>query len=171
VDPGTRPDAGSEAAPSLDSAGAPEVSRRLGSGPRRISQWGAVGNRLPRVLIVDDDETTREMYGWSMRALGWVVEEVANGQDALFAAALFEPDVLVMDLDLPVLDGIEATRILKDHEYTKHIPIVACTGLGDRARAEARQAGCSAIAVKPFPPEQLRSLIEALVAGRHEAEG
>ena len=119
----------------------------------------------PRVLIVEDNDTTREMYAWSMRAAGWLVEEAANGEAALYAAALFEPDVIVMDLRLPVLDGVEVTRRLKETELTRHIPIVACSAL-DRAAADALNAGCSAFVTKPCPPEDLRALVESLARNR-----
>lgn len=91
----------------------------------------------------------------------WLVEEAANGEAALYAAALFEPDVIVMDLRLPVLDGVEVTRRLKETELTRHIPIVACSAL-DRAAADALNAGCSAFVTKPCPPEDLRALVESL---------
>ncbi len=146
-----------------DSSGPP---RKHGSGPGRFSDSPKSGFRLqPRVLIVEDNDTTREMYAWSMRAAGWLVEEAANGEAALYAAALFEPDVIVMDLRLPVLDGIEATRRLKETELTRHIPIVACSAL-DRAEAEAKNAGCSAFVTKPCPPEDLRVLVESLARNR-----
>jgi two-component system cell cycle response regulator DivK len=141
-----------------DSSGA---SRRHGSGSGGLSDSPPSGFRLrPRVLIVEDNDTTREMYAWSMRAAGWIVEEAVDGEAALYAAALFEPDVIVMDLRLPVLDGIEATRRLRVTELTRHIPIVACSALN---RAEdAKNAGCSAFVTKPCPPEDLRALVESL---------
>jgi CheY-like chemotaxis protein len=146
-----------------DSSGA---SRRHGSGAGRLSDSPKSGFRLrPRVLIVEDNDATREMYAWSLRAAGWHVEEAANGAAALYAAALLEPDVIVMDLRLPVLDGIETTRRLKETELTRHIPIVACSAL-DRAAADALNAGCSAFVTKPCPPEDLRALVESLARNR-----
>src|SRR5258708_30085721 len=86
---------------------------RGGQGPAHRGPPGS-GTRLrPRVLLVDDDEDTREMYAWCMRAAGWIVETAADGADALLLAPVFEPDVIVMDLHLPTVDGIEATRRLK----------------------------------------------------------
>jgi CheY-like chemotaxis protein len=146
-----------------DSSGA---SRRHGSGPGSLSDSPKSGFRLqPRVLIVEDNDSTREMYAWSMRAAGWRVEEAANGEAALYAAALLQPDIIVMDLRLPVLDGIEATRRLKETELTRHIPIVVCSAL-DRAAADALSAGCSAFVTKPCPPEDLRALVERLARNR-----
>jgi two-component system, cell cycle response regulator DivK len=116
------------------------------------------------VLIVDDNEDTREMYAWCLRAAGWFVETVANGADALCAAPAFEPDVIVMDLGLPVVGGLDAIERLKREEDTKHVPIVALTGYTTRER-EARAAGSDAFVVKPCEPDALRELLEAIVTG------
>jgi two-component system cell cycle response regulator DivK len=121
------------------------------------------------VLIVDDDHDTREMYAWCMRAAGWNAEAVADGAEALFVAADFAPDVIVMDLRLPVIDGLQATRRLKEDPLTRKIPVVAISG-GDRSQTEALAmvAGCEAFVPKPCPPEDLRALLERLVAGRDD---
>jgi CheY-like chemotaxis protein len=104
------------------------------------------------------------MYAWCLRASHWVVEEAASGEEALFVAPTFRPDVIVMDIRLPGLDGLQATRWLKQHRTTKHIPIVACTGV-ERSRAEPRaiEAGCDDIVEKPCSPESLRNLLESFI--------
>jgi CheY-like chemotaxis protein len=121
------------------------------------------------VLLVDDDEATRELYAWCLRAAGWIVEGVASGEDALLAARLFEPDVNVMDLRLPVIDGLEATRQPKSSDVTRDIPIVACSGFDlERAENLARQAGCDAFVAKPCAPDDLRALVERLLTRRQD---
>ncbi len=116
------------------------------------------------MLLVDDDESTRELYAWSLRAAGWIVEGVASGEDALLAARLFEPNVIVMDLRLPVVDGLEATRRLKASDVTKDIPVVAFSGFDlEQADRLARQAGCDAFVAKPCAPDDLRALLEKLL--------
>jgi two-component system cell cycle response regulator DivK len=124
------------------------------------------GTRLrPRVLLVDDDQDTREMYAWCLRAAGWIVETAADGDGALLLASTFEPNVIVMDVRLPTVDGIEATRCLKASDLTKGIPIVACSGLDwPWADSLARQAGCEEFVAKPCSPEELRTLLDHLVA-------
>jgi CheY-like chemotaxis protein len=119
------------------------------------------------VLIVDDDFETREMYAWCMKAAGWFVQTVANGAEALIAAPEIEPDVIVMDLHLPVLNGLDAIRRIKLEEATKHVPIVACTGFDRRSsEIEAKDAGCEEFVAKPCEPEALRNLLQTLVARR-----
>jgi two-component system cell cycle response regulator DivK len=140
---------------------APPSRRDQGSGARR-PVTGA--RRRHAVLLVDDDVDTLELYAWSLRAAGWHVEAVPNVAEALFLAADFAPDVIVMDLRLPVIDGVEAARWLKADPRTTHIPIVAISGI-DRQRGEAlaTEAGCEAFVAKPCVPEELRGLLESLV--------
>jgi two-component system cell cycle response regulator DivK len=120
-----------------------------------------------RALIVDDDEDSLELYAWCMRAAGWLVDGAANGEEALFLAGYFAPDVIVMDLRLPGMDGLEATRRLRAAPHTRHIPIVALSAM-DRRLAEtlAMEAGCESFVAKPCPPESLRAFLENMVAGR-----
>jgi two-component system cell cycle response regulator DivK len=136
--------------------------RRVGSGPRRSKATGTLAR--PRVLIVEDHEDTSEMYAWCMRAAGWIVEVVHDGQEALTAASEFAPDVIVMDLRLPVLDGLDAARLLKSDPDTRPIPIVGCSGVdGRHAETLAMDAGCDRFVAKPCPPEDLRALLEDIV--------
>jgi CheY-like chemotaxis protein len=140
--------------------------------PRRRHRERGAGRSLdtgirprPRVLIVDDDEDTRELYAWCMRAAGWAVELAANGAQGLLVAVVPEPDVIVMDLHMPVLGGLDAIRRLKCDEATKHVPVVACTALDPRSsEVEARNAGCDEFVAKPCEPEALRDLLETMVA-------
>jgi two-component system cell cycle response regulator DivK len=107
------------------------------------------------------------MYAWCMRAAGWTVAEVADGFEALTAANEFDPHAIVMDLHLPVIDGVEAIRRLKSDAHTMHIPIVACTGIRrSHAEDEARAAGCDEFIRKPCMPDELCEVLESLVAGR-----
>jgi CheY-like chemotaxis protein len=116
------------------------------------------------VLIVDDDQDTRELYAWCMRAAGWFVQAVENGAEALLAAPEFGPDVIVMDIRMPVLGGLDAIREIKRAEATKDIPVVACTAFdGPSSEIEAIDAGCDEFVPKPCEPEVLRNLLETLV--------
>jgi two-component system cell cycle response regulator DivK len=101
------------------------------------------------------------MYAWCLRAAGWHAETVADGEHALIMASAFEPDVIVMDLHLPIVDGLEATRRLKASELTRGITVVGCSGYD--LQAEAMQAGCAGFVAKPCSPEDLRALLEDLL--------
>jgi CheY-like chemotaxis protein len=138
-------------------------SRSSGSGlRRRPTSRNPTG---PRALIVEDHDDVREIFAAHMRAAGWVVEAVANGQEALFVAPAFAPDVVVMDVRMPVLGGLEATRRLKKDPRTRNVPVVVCSA--HPLEAEARTAGCDEYVVKPCAPDALQTLLQTLVARRN----
>jgi len=110
----------------------------------------------PRVLVVDDYPDAREMYGEYLEYSGYDVIQAANGVEALQRAVDDAPDIILMDLSLPVMDGWEATRRLKADARTASIPVVALTGHALAGISEgARQAGCDAFVTKPCLPEDL----------------
>ena len=110
----------------------------------------------PRVLLVDDFPDAREMYSEYLEFSGFDVVEAGNGMEALQRAVDTTPDIILMDLSLPVMDGWEATRRLKADQRTKAIPVVALTGHALAGISEgAKQAGCDAFVTKPCLPEDL----------------
>lgn len=121
----------------------------------------------PLVLLVDDFQDNREMYAEFLRFSGLRVEEASNGLEALDKTFALLPDLIVMDLSLPGIDGWEATRRLKADARTKHIPILALTGHALAGYSEgARQAGCDAFVTKPCLPEELLAEIKRVLDGR-----
>lgn len=124
----------------------------------------------PCVLIVDDYEDAREMYSEYLEFSGFHVEQAKNGLEALEQATALLPDVILMDLSLPQLDGWEATRQLKANPTTKHIPVMALTGHALAGHSEkARQAGCDAFVTKPCLPDALVAAIQQLL--RRSSDG
>jgi two-component system, cell cycle response regulator DivK len=110
----------------------------------------------PLVLVVDDYQDAREMYAECLLSCGFRVIEASTGLEAVRKASSLHPDVILMDLSLPGMDGWEATRRLKADARTQNIPVVAITGHASRnAAAEARSAGCSAFVLKPALPEDV----------------
>src|SRR6185295_15901022 len=118
---------------------------------RRSGQRRPVDRRRERVvLIVDDLSDQREMYAGFLRYLGYHVEEASSGVEGVAKAVEIQPDIVIMDLAMPGLDGFEATRVLKAISLTKRIPVVALTAHGDHLPAEwASIAGCDAYLRKP----------------------
>jgi CheY-like chemotaxis protein len=116
-----------------------------------------------RVLIADDDQDTRELVAWFMRASGWLVSEAADGQEAIELAVALKPHVIVMDVCMPALNGLDATVCLKLDARTRDIPIVTCSGR-DRAWVEeqAKQIRYDAFVSKPCRPEKLVALVDQL---------
>lgn len=120
----------------------------------------------PRVLIVDDYPDAREMYSEYLQYSGFEVVEAENGMEALDRAVDTAPDIILMDLSLPVMDGWEATRRLKADARTASIPVVALTGHALAGISEgARKAGCDAFVTKPCLPEDLVKEIRKVLDG------
>ena len=110
----------------------------------------------PRVLLVDDYPDAREMYCEYLEFSGFEVVEAANGLEALQRAGEESPDIILIDLSLPIMDGWEATRRLKADPRTADIPVVALTGHALSGISEgARKAGCDAFVTKPCLPDDL----------------
>src|SRR4026209_829044 len=110
-------------------------------------------NESPLVLVVEDYQDAREMYAAYLQFSGYRVAEANNGLEAIEKTLELLPDIILMDLALPKMDGWEATRRLKTDERTKHIPRVALTGHALAGYAEgARQAGGDAVGRKPCSP-------------------
>ena len=117
-----------------------------------------------KVLIVEDFDDTRELLRMMLRIRGCDSAEATNGQEAVELAASERPDLILMDLNLPVLDGWRATGQIKAFPGTKTIPIIALTAhamSGDRQKA--LQAGCDDYDTKPVELDRLLEKIEALL--------
>ena len=120
----------------------------------------------PRVLLVDDYPDAREMYTEYLEFSGYEVIGAGNGLEALQRAVDASPDIILMDLSLPVMDGWEATRRLKADERTALIPVVALTGHALAGISEgAKKAGCDAFVTKPCLPEDLVREIRKILDG------
>ena len=112
----------------------------------------------PLVLIVDDYAEGREVCAEYLAFRGYRVATAEDGVEALDKTRELLPDVILMDLSLPRLDGWEASRQLKSDERTRHIPIIALTAHAlQSARERAVEAGCSSVVTKPCPPRDLEA--------------
>ncbi|HMB80111.1 MAG TPA: response regulator [Vicinamibacterales bacterium] len=119
----------------------------------------------PCVLLVDDYSDAREMYTEYLQFSGFDVVEAGNGLEALQRAEDASPDIILMDLSLPVMDGWEATRRLKANPRTASIPIVALTSHALAGIADtAKKAGCDALITKPCLPHDLVTKVRNILA-------
>ena len=107
------------------------------------------------VLVVDDYKDTRELYAEYIRMSGIAVETAADGFEGIEKAILLRPDAIVMDLSMPHLDGFETVRVLRGHERTKQIPVLALTGAMLDSEGRAQDEGFSAFLRKPCLPQYL----------------
>jgi two-component system cell cycle response regulator DivK len=120
-----------------------------------------------RILVVEDTEDNRRILRDLLTAAGYDLIEATDGAAGVAMAQQHKPDLVLMDIQLPVIDGYEATRRIKADPALTHIPIVAVTSYalsGDEEKARA--AGCDAYVAKPFSPRQLLAKVRELLGGR-----
>jgi len=118
-----------------------------------------------RVLLVEDNAMNRRMAEFLLRSKGFTVYQATTGEEALLMAREELPDLIVMDLQLPGMDGYAATRTLKADALTRHIPVVAMTAYamtGDRERALA--AGCDGYITKPIDTQEFPRVVARYLA-------
>ena len=131
-----------------------------------MTKTKATGERKPPlVLLVDDFPDNRQMYAEFLAFAGLRVAEAENGHEAVQKATTLMPDLVVMDLSLPGMDGWEATRRLKSHPKTKNILVMALTGHALAGHSKgAIDAGCDAFITKPCLPDRLLQEIQRMLA-------
>jgi two-component system, cell cycle response regulator DivK len=122
-----------------------------------------------RVLIVEDNEMSRDMLSRRLERHGYTVLTAENGEDGLSSARVERPDLILMDMGLPVMDGWAATRLLKQDAATRHIPVIALSAHAMAGnREQALRAGCDEYDTKPVELSRLLGKMTALLAGRAE---
>jgi CheY-like chemotaxis protein len=118
----------------------------------------------PLVLLAEDFEDARELYRDYLEFSGFAVRTANNGREAIVEALKLQPDIILMDASMPVLDGWQATRELKANPATKHIPILALTAHAfEDARKEAKAVGCDGFVAKPCLPDDLVARVRAVL--------
>ena len=119
---------------------------------------------MPKILLVEDNEMNRDMLSRRLARKGYEVVMAVDGGQAVSMAESEHPDLILMDMSLPVIDGWEATRQVKAAEGTAHIPVIALTAhamSGDREKA--LNAGCDDYDTKPIEMPRLLEKIDALL--------
>jgi CheY-like chemotaxis protein len=119
---------------------------------------------MPKILLVEDNEMNRDMLSRRLERKGFQIVIATDGQAGVDLAHSENPDLILMDMSLPVIDGWEATRRIKADEQTKAIPVIALTAhamSGDRDKA--LQAGCDDYDTKPIELPRLLGKIEAML--------
>lgn len=125
----------------------------------------------PLVLVVDDVAHGREIFAEYLEFRGFRVATAADGQEAIERAFELRPDVILMDLSLPRIDGWEATRRLKQDERTADIPIIALTAHAlAAAHDKAKEVGCNAVVTKPCLPRDLEQEVRRQLEARAKQE-
>jgi CheY-like chemotaxis protein len=119
---------------------------------------------MTKVLLVEDNEMNRDMLSRRLQRRGYEVMIAVDGQQGVAMAQSESPDLILMDMSLPLIDGWEATRTLKAAAETKHIPVIALTAHAmSTDRDKAMEAGCDDYDTKPIELPRLLGKIEALI--------
>jgi CheY-like chemotaxis protein len=117
-----------------------------------------------KVLLVEDVEDTRHFMRLELEEQGFIVFEAENGQVGVEIAAREKPDVILMDLTLPLMDGFTATKLIRQNDALKNVPIIAITAhKEDDFRADAKASGIDAYVTKPIDVNWLKGLIAGLI--------
>ena len=125
---------------------------------------------MAKILLVEDNEMNRDMLSRRLERKGYEVVIAVDGQKAIDLAASVKPDLILMDMSLPVVDGWEATRRLKADALTKQIPIIALTAHAmPEDERRAREAGCNDYDTKPIELPRLLEKIAALLGSASPA--
>ena len=120
---------------------------------------------MPRILLVEDNEMNRDMLSRRLQRRGYEVIIATDGEAGVTMARSEAPELILMDMSLPIIDGWEATRALKAAEETKHIPVIALTAHAmSTDRDKAIEAGCDDYDTKPIELPRLIGKMEALLA-------
>ncbi len=121
----------------------------------------AFHQNMPKILLVEDNEMNRDMLSRRLQRKGYTVVTALDGEQGYLLACSEAPDVILMDISLPVMNGWEVTRLLKSNESTRHIPIIALTAhamVTDREKAF--EAGCDDYDTKPIEFVRLNEKID-----------
>lgn len=108
-----------------------------------------------QVLLVEDQGESRTMMKTLLQNFGYSVAEAADGYEAVEKAIEIRPDIILMDMAMPVMDGLESVRAMRQHDALATIPIIAVTAYGDFYRQRALDAGCTDVLYKPLDFEKL----------------
>jgi two-component system cell cycle response regulator DivK len=119
---------------------------------------------MPKILLIEDNEMNRDMLSRRLQRKGYHVLTAESGEQGLSLARLESPDLILMDISLPEMDGWEASRQLKADESTRHIPIIALTARALKSdQAKAFEVGCNDYDTKPVDFGRLMQKIENLL--------
>jgi CheY-like chemotaxis protein len=121
-------------------------------------------DRLRTILVVDDFDDTRLLMRTWLERKGFRVIEAEDGFEAVVMAKQERPDLIIMDMEMPMLDGLDATRRIRKFAPLETVPVVAVSAYGvDQFREQALAAGCTEYVSTPFEPAELEVIIRSLV--------
>ncbi|MEZ6086923.1 MAG: response regulator [Pirellulaceae bacterium] len=141
----------------------PVSHEHAGSGNTSIAPEAASASELKRILVVDDNVAAAKLLAIVIRKIGHDVQVANDGRQAVQIGGEFKPDIVIMDIGMPIMDGYEAARAMRREPWGKEIELIALTGWGqDDDRQRTTQAGFNRHLVKPVEPDTIRSILAEL---------
>ncbi len=129
-------------------------------------------HRRRKILIIEDYDETRLLLGEHFTHVGYCVDTAAEGNAGIAAALALQPDVIILDLAMPRLDGWDTVRILRSYPTTRGIPVIACTAMSsDEMLDLATALGCNAVVRKPCTPMDVERVVDQLLEAPESASG
>ncbi len=123
--------------------------------------------RRLKILLVEDDDDARALYGYMLASAGYKVKAVRNGLEALAEIQVNRPDVIVTDIAMPVFSGLDLIVAVRSNDELADLPVVAITSFGEKLQEQARAAGATDAIDKPTEPARMREVIDAAVPRPH----
>jgi CheY-like chemotaxis protein len=120
------------------------------------------------VLLVEDDADARGLYGYMLALAGYKVKAVRNGLEAFAQIQVDRPDVIVTDIAMPILSGLDLIMAVRSNDELADLPVVAITSFGENLREQARAAGATEAIDKPTELARIREVIDAAVSRPHQ---
>jgi CheY-like chemotaxis protein len=119
---------------------------------------------MKKVLIIEDHSDMRELLSWQIELMGFMPVTAKRGNEGVEKAVSEKPELIIMDIMMPGMDGLQATREIRAHEETKDIPILAATALfRDADLKNCIEAGCNGYIIKPFTFQELQGKVRELI--------
>src|SRR4029077_7378137 len=145
------------------------IERPMGSSASAVRT--SMNGKGKTVLLVEDNEDNRIVYSTILRHFGYTVTEALNGEEGISKARAEKPDLILMDISIPIIDGWEATQVLKHDPATNDIPIIALTAHALASdREKAMEVGCDGYLAKPCEPRAVVAEVQKFL-GRDDAAG
>lgn len=119
-----------------------------------------------KVLIAEDYEDTRSLMRFLLESFGYQVLEAADGEQAVATTKFGHPDLVLMDISMPIMDGLTATKLIRKLEDGANLPIIAVTAYGDSYYRKAIEAGCDDLINKPLDFDKLEPVLNLYLSGR-----
>lgn len=112
------------------------------------------------ILVAEDTEDSRQLMKVILEMFGYLVLEAEDGQQAIESVAKYHPDLVLMDISMPIMDGLTATKAIREFDKNLQLPIIAVTAFGREYYEQAIEAGCNDLISKPVDFKQLQPVIE-----------